>query len=83
MTNANRQSRCAFCEIFAGRAPVSMIWQDDRVAVFVPFKPVNPGHALVVPKTHSPFIADLDDEIGAHIMKAARRTAAAIRVVRI
>jgi histidine triad (HIT) family protein len=72
-------SNCIFCEFFAGRSPVSMIWEDDRVAVFVPFKPVNRGHALVVPKVHAPYLADLDGDLAAHIMGIAQRTSAAIR----
>lgn len=72
-------SNCIFCEIFASRSPVSMIWEDDHVAVFVPFKPVNRGHALVVPKAHTPYLADLDRDLAAHIMQIAQRTSAAIR----
>ena len=72
-------SNCIFCEIFASRSPVSMIWEDYRVAVFVPFKPVNLGHALVVPKAHAPYLADLDSDLAAHIMQLAQRTSAAIR----
>ena len=73
------RSNCIFCEIFAGRSPVSMIWEDDRVGVFIPFKPVNRGHALVVPKVHAPYLADLDSDLAAYIMRIAQRTAAAIR----
>ncbi len=72
-------SNCIFCEIFASRSPVSMIWEDDRVAVFVPFKPVNRGHALVVPKAHAPYLADLDSDLAAQIVQIAQRTSAAIR----
>ncbi len=70
---------CAFCRIFAGQLPVSMVWQDDRVVVFVPLRGVNPGHVLVVPKPHLPYLADLDDELAAQVMRVARRMAAAIR----
>lgn len=79
MTSKEDIANCVFCEIFRGRSPVSMIWQDDFVGVFVPLMQVNPGHSLVVPKAHLPYLADLDDDIGARIMSAARRTAAAIR----
>ena len=72
-------SNCIFCEIFAGRSPVSMIWEDNRVGVLVPFKPVNGGHALVVPKAHAPYLADLDSDLAAHVMQIAQRTGAAIR----
>lgn len=41
--------------------------------------PVNPGHALIVPRLHAAGLADLPEELGMHLFRVAQRTAAAIR----
>jgi len=72
-------SNCPFCGIFERGEPVSMVWEDAQVAVFVVLKPVNLGNVVVVPKRHLPYLADLDDELAMHIMLVAKRVAASIR----
>lgn len=42
-----------FCEIVAGREPVSVVREWDDVIAFRPLNPVTPGHILVVTKEHS------------------------------
>ena len=41
--------------------------------------PVNPGHLLVLPRAHAPYLADLDETTGGHLFAVAMRMAAAIR----
>ena len=45
------KEHCIFCKIIAGKSPVSIVYEDDRVIVFPPLQPVNKGHLLVIPKT--------------------------------
>ena len=73
------KANCIFCKIIAGQSPVSTIYEDDQVVVFVPLSYINPGHLLVVPKAHAPYIADLDDETAGNIMKIAHKMAGAVR----
>jgi histidine triad (HIT) family protein len=77
--NKEDPADCPFCGIFERNEPVSMIWQDDRAAVFVVLQPVNPGNVIVVPKQHLPYLADLDDELAMHMMRIAMRVVAVIR----
>lgn len=42
--------------------------------------PVNPGHVLVIPTRHLPYLADLEPAISGRLMQEAQRVAAAIRV---
>jgi histidine triad (HIT) family protein len=70
---------CVFCEIVAGRAPASIAYEDDRALVAATIGPVNPGHMLVMPKEHAPYLDDLDDGLVAHLFVVAKRTATAIR----
>jgi histidine triad (HIT) family protein len=70
---------CIFCQILAGQAPASFVCRDERCSAFMDIQPVNPGHLLVVPNTHAPYLAELDGETAAHLMRVAQRLAAALR----
>ena len=70
---------CIFCRILAGDVAGSFVFRDDRVAAFMDIQPVNPGHVLVIPIQHAAYLADLDAEAAAYLMRVAQRVAAAIR----
>src|SRR5215469_13932579 len=53
---------CVFCDIVAGKAPASFVYEDEVVCAFLTIGPVNPGHVLVIPKQHFPFLSDLSEE---------------------
>jgi histidine triad (HIT) family protein len=65
---------CIFCEIVKGAIPSAKLYEDDAVLSFLDINPINPGHALVIPKRHYPTIIDVDEE-------DLKRTAAATRIV--
>ena len=70
---------CVFCDIVAGHAPASILFQDERTIAFLDHRPVTPGHMLVVPRRHAAFLADLDPEDGAQLFRVGLRSAAALR----
>lgn len=70
---------CVFCDIIAGEEPASIVYQDDLVIAFMTIGPVNPGHTMVVPKEHHPYLDSMDEETGAHLFKITQRIAQAIR----
>ena len=70
---------CGFCEIIASMLESSIVFQDDQCMAFMDIQPVNPGHLVVIPNEHAPFLADLDEDTGAHIFRIAQRFSAALR----
>ena len=70
---------CVFCDIVAGSSPASVVHQDDAAIAFMTVEPVNPGHVLVIPKAHVPYMKDMDEETGAHLFRVAMRVEKAIR----
>jgi len=70
---------CIFCAIVAGRAPRSVVSEDELVVAFMDINPVNPGHVLVVPKTHATGLADVPFGTGARMMELAMRLAKSAR----
>ena len=73
------ETPCTFCQIVAGVEPASKVHEDEQVLAILDIHPVNPGHALVLPKQHYPSLADLPEAVGARLFTIAQRTAAAIR----
>jgi len=57
-----------------------MVYQDAVCSAFLDIQPVNPGHVLVIPNQHAAFLADLEEETGAHMFRVAQRLASALRV---
>ena len=65
--------RCIFCEILAGRSPVSLIYEDASIAAFMSIQPTAPGECLIIPKAHIDHFTDVPDETAQHIMLLAQR----------
>ena len=70
---------CIFCRLLAGELPATFLFRDDECAAFMDIQPVNPGHVLVIPVRHAPYLADLDPATAGRLMQEAQRIAAAIR----
>jgi len=72
---------CIFCEIVAGRAPASVIHQDDVLVALMGIQPTSPGECLIIPKAHVDHFTDVPDEVAARIMVVAQRIGRAMRAV--
>jgi histidine triad (HIT) family protein len=72
-------SECIFCQILSGQLPSSLVYQDDLCTALMDIQPVNPGHVLIIPNNHAPYLAGLDEQTGSHMMRVAQRVAAALR----
>lgn len=69
---------CIFCKIIAGEIPAARLIETDKVVSFLDINPVNPGHALIVPKRHVTSFLDLHQNELHVLMFIARRVAAAV-----
>ena len=69
---------CVFCKIIAGEIPAATLIETDKGISFLDINPVNPGHALVMPKRHVASLLDLtQDEL--HVTSfLAKRVATAV-----
>ena len=70
---------CVFCELVAGKLPISIVDETEDVLALMDIQPVNPGHVLVIPKLHAPYLGDLDPTLGGHIFAMGMRVATALR----
>jgi histidine triad (HIT) family protein len=66
---------CVFCHIVAGDLPSQRVYEDERTVAFLDINPTSRGHVLVVPRTHSADLLEIDGEDLAACMLAAQRIA--------
>lgn len=64
---------CVFCEIVAGRAESSKLFEDDRIVAFLTIRPTRPGEFTVIQKDHIDHFCDVPDELAGHVMVQAQR----------
>lgn len=50
---------CIFCKIVKGEIPAHKIYEDAQFIAFLDIRPVSPGHALVIPKSHYRWVWDV------------------------
>ena len=72
-------SDCVFCDIVAGAAPASIVYQDDVTLAFMDIRPITPGQIVVIPRKHAAYLADMDEATGRHLFQTTMRMAQAIR----
>ncbi|HEV3228552.1 MAG TPA: HIT family protein [Solirubrobacteraceae bacterium] len=73
------QDDCIFCRIVAGELPAEIVAQDERTVSFMDINPATRGHALVVPRVHSPDLLAIGSEDLTACVLAAQRLAAVMR----
>ncbi|MEK9182154.1 MAG: HIT domain-containing protein [Patescibacteria group bacterium] len=70
---------CIFCKIIKGTIPVAKIYEDDEILAFLDIKPVNHGHALVIPKKHYEKMESAPDEVVADVFIGAKKLMGVIK----
>ena len=70
---------CIFCKIVAGEIPSFKIYEDQHTLAFMDINPANRGHALAIPKAHSPNLFESSDETLAVTVATARKVAEAVQ----
>ncbi len=70
---------CIFCEIVAGRADASRVYEDDEFLAFMDIYPWRPGHVLIIPKEHQQHVGGLSQQTSDALFALGTRMAAAVR----
>jgi histidine triad (HIT) family protein len=70
---------CIFCKILAGELSSTIVDEDERTIAFMDIAPATRGHALVIPRAHSPDLLSVDPGDLAAVAQASRRLAARMR----
>jgi histidine triad (HIT) family protein len=67
---------CLFCKIVAGEIPATRVREDERTIAFMDINPATRGHALVIPRAHTPDLLSIEADELAAVSAAAQRLAA-------
>ena len=70
---------CIFCKIVAGELPGRIVDEDERTIAFMDIAPATRGHALVIPRTHSRDLLEIEPEDLTATAMAAQRLAARVK----
>jgi histidine triad (HIT) family protein len=70
---------CIFCKILAGDLPAEVVDEDEHTVAFMDINPWTRGHALVIPRTHSRNLYEVDEADLDRSMRAAKRLATRMR----
>ena len=68
-----------FTRIIEGEIPGAFVWRDDESVSFLSINPVNPGHALVVPRAEVDHWLDLEPALATHLMEVAQTVGQAVQ----
>ncbi len=53
---------CIFCKIAAGELPAEVVQEDEHTIAFMDINPWTRGHALVIPREHTPNLYEAPEE---------------------
>lgn len=78
-TTTTENLTCVFCRIVRKEAPASILYEDDKVLVFLDIRPLNEGHTLIIPKKHYETVYDMPEDLVCRIYKLVKRMAVALK----
>lgn len=68
-----------FSKIIAGEIPCYKVAETNDFLAFLDVRPLTAGHTLIIPKTETDYIFDIDDEHYAGLFLFAKIVAAAVK----
>jgi histidine triad (HIT) family protein len=71
---------CIFCKIVKGEIPCVKIWEDEKYLAFLDLGQINPGHTLVIPKKHTDYIFDLEDNEYCELLLSGKKIAKKLKL---
>ena len=71
---------CLFCGIVNGEVSASIVFEDDISTAFLDYRPLFPGHCLLVPKKHFETLTDLPVELIGPFFQNAQLLTRAVEV---
>jgi len=70
---------CEFCKLARKEDDATIVFEDERTMAFLDIRPVNDGHALVIPRTHYENIYEIPDDEIAYVYKVVKKVASAVK----
>ncbi|WP_165247425.1 HIT family protein [Paludisphaera soli] len=74
----SRDPKCLFCKIVHGEIPSARVLETDRAVAILDINPVAKGHVLIIPRDHHAQVAELPDDLAAHVGSLVPRLTRAV-----
>jgi len=74
-----KKENCIFCKIAEKKEFAAILYEDEDIMAFMDIKPINEGHALVIPKKHAVLVEELDEDLFLKLFPIARKIAYRIK----
>lgn len=62
---------CGICNLLNDKK--NIVYEDEKVFVYVPLKSAVPGHVVIAPKTHYPILEQVPDPVIGHLFSVANK----------
>src|SRR5689334_22113942 len=69
---------CAFCKIVSGETKAAIVFEDRECLAFLDYRPLFPGHTLLVPRLHYETFPELPAAEAGPLFTVAQRLAGAM-----
>jgi len=66
---------CIFCKIAKKEIPSKIFFENDTNIAFLDILPINPGHAIIIPKNHYQNIEDIPEDELTQLLKVVKKLA--------
>lgn len=77
--NDEPEKPCQFCGIISGETSANIVFEDRISLAFLDYRPLFPGHCLLVTKQHYATLLDLPAELVGPLFLNAQKLAAAVQ----
>lgn len=72
---------CQFCKIILGEIPANIVFEDSISVAFLDYRPLFPGHCLLVTRGHFATLLDLPKQLIGPLFGNAQQLAGAVQSV--
>jgi histidine triad (HIT) family protein len=79
VTEPAHDPACVFCKIVRGEIPSARVLETEEAVAFLDIGPLNPGHTLIVPRSHHADLTDLPEVLSAHLGALLPRLCRAVK----
>ncbi len=55
-------NQCIFCAISKNQIPSKKVYEDEKFLAVLDLRPANPGHVILFPKQHKPYLSELSED---------------------
>ena len=70
---------CRFCQIAQKKVQDYVIYEDENFMAFLDVNPAKAGHCMLIPKKHTDYFFDLDDDLYFGLFKTAKKLSEPIK----